>query len=402
MRLRAAALRVTNARAMSAEEQRQQSGLWIDRLRRPRSSCLYCSDVVLTREHPLPAAMGGRLFSLMLCERHRVEITRVTDEPAIENFKPLTMFLAVPRQDGKVGAAFRATTDDGKPVVVLPDGRVPGPRLVVQERANDGRIKRATGSLSELDSLKKQGAFVRTGTEHVLAYSEKAPIVNFGVNADENLAGFILKVALHFFAAFVADPDAGRASEILEYVLGGNKATFKYVSTPIISSQLFADAWPPRHEITVYPRDQETWVSVLFFNAYGYIVKLPLPCSITQPLRYTQPLLGRPNPLLYETSDDGIDWEYKASQAEIKAWLEEVHKRLDRIQEYCEKRILRSQCFRAARAAKRETSKPGDQIGFWGHYREQLRLEAFDAQVVDRLVSVGMENRDKGSDIWEV
>jgi len=346
--------------------------------------------------------MGGRLQALMLCEEHRVTITKVTDEPAIDNFKPLTMFLAVPRQDGKVGAAFKAVTDAGNVAVVKPDGSVPGPRLVVAERAEDNRIKRATGSLAVLDSLMEQGAFAPSGTQHVLAYMEKAPIVNFEVVADESIAAFILKVAFHFIAAFVADPHREVAKAIYPSIVREERAAFKYVSTPSCSEALFPDSWPPRHEVTVYPRSDMTWATVLLYNAYGYLVKFPFTVTYSAPLRYVQPLLGRPDPLLFNVEPvSEIQWEYKITQADKVAWSGQVHKRLDRIQTFCQARVLRAQCFHAAKAALVDASKPGDRFGFWEYYRGRLQLEALDPGLIERLVRRGMELRDVGKSVWD-
>jgi len=375
----------------------------IDRLRRKRGNCLYCDDTAITREHALPVAMGGRLDAPMLCEKHKEKLTKTADEPAINNFKPLVMFLAVRRQDGKIGTSFKARTDDGKADPVNPDGGVPGPRLLVKEKASDNRIKRASGSLATLDSLRDRGALVQSGTSHVLAYSEKAPVVNFEVNADASIAGFILKLAFHFVAGFVSDPDSKVVNTIYPSIIGEQQATFKYVSTPSCNKLLFPDCWPPRHEITVFPRGDMTWVTVLLFNAYGYLVKLPFSVGNPTPVRYVQPLLGRPDPQLFSVEPVAeIQWEYRNSPAEIAQWLAEVHKRLDRIQGYCEKRVLRSQCFRAAKAAEVEASKPGDRVGFWGHYRGQLQLEALDPGVIERLVTLGINLKDGDENVWGI
>jgi len=312
-------------------------GVTIDRLRREPSACLYCANAAITKEHPLPVAMGGRLWSLLLCESHRKMLNDSTDERGIENFKSLTMFLGVKRQDGKEGTEFKAKTDEGETLTVYPDGSVPGRNLNVTERTGDNRIKKATGRLVVLDSLQKDGAFAQSGTNYLLAYCEKAPEVNFEVVADESIAGFILKIALHFVAGFVTDVKAEVANAILPSILGAQPATSVYVSTPSCNERLFPDRWPPTHEITVHPTKDNTIVTVLLYNSYAYLVRLPFSVRIQQPLRYVQPLLGRPDPHLFEIKAvKPIEWEYKAIPSDVMQWSAWVHKRTDRIEGYCD------------------------------------------------------------------
>ncbi len=348
----------------------------------------------------MPQAIGGRLWANILCPEHNRIIGARTDEPFSANVRPLVNLLRVRRHDGNVGVSFDGVTDDGRTMTVTSDGRVPLLALEVEKRDERGRITRAKGDLSRLDNLMRQGAFATTGTNHVIATIGKAPPLTFEVGSDRASEAGVLKIALHFFAGFISDVPAAVANELLPFVFGEQLAGGKYVRTPPFDNVLFPSAWPPRHEITCFPAGDRTYVSVLLFDAYPYLCRLPVVMPVEGGIRYRQPLLGAPDPQFdIDVAVPQFDWERRLSSENQQGWSDEIMRRLDRIGEHAQRQELLEQCEAAAKRADARAAGGGD---FWEWYRAELQSECMESAAIERILSLGRRARARGKDVWEL
>lgn len=370
----------------------------IERLRRQPAHCVYCTAPARSSEHAIPEALGGRLTANILCSAHNNEIGARTDAALFANVRPLVNMLRVKRHDGRIGASFEGTTDAGERVMVTADGRVPGPRLVVEERDEQNRIVRAAGDLTVLDRLRKQGAFAKGDTEPVIATPVKPPVVHFGVGSDRTSEAGILKIALHFVAGFVADIPLELGQRLLPAVLGDTLAGGAYVRTQAFDDVLFSASWPPEHRITCWAESEAVFVAVLLFDAHPYLCRLPLVLGDTRVVRYRQPLLGDPAPIL-EDDVPSISalWDNRLTEEQAKAWGAEIGRRLDRIAMYAKEREIREQCQRAARAAAEQAARGGD---FFEWYRGALQIECLTADEVEKRVQLGHIADAHGRPVW--
>lgn len=379
---------------------RPTSGALIDRHRRAPGQCLYCTIQATSAEHAVPQAIGGRLWANILCPEHNRVIGTRTDEPFTANVRPLVNLLRVRRHDGNVGVSFDGVTDDGRTLTVTSDGRVPLPALEVEARDERRRITRAKGDLSRLDALMQQGAFATTGTNYVIATIGKAPPLTFEVGSDRASEAGVLKIALHFFSGFIADVPRSVAEGLLPFVLGDQLGGGSYVRTPPFDNVLFPSAWPPRHEVTCFPAGDSTYVSVLLFDAYPYLCRLPVAMVVEGGIRYRQPLLGAPDPQFeIGVPVPEIDWERRlSSENEQQRWGDEIMRRLDRISEHAQRRELLVQCEAAAKRADARVAGGGD---FWEWYRAELQLECIESAAIERILTLGRRARARGKEVWE-
>jgi len=374
------------------------SGALIDQYRRRPERCLYCAAPATSAEHAVPQAIGGRLWANILCPEHNRTIGVRSDEPFIENVRPLVNLLRVRRHDGNVGVSFEGRTDDGRTLTVTPDGRVPLSPLEVVNRDESRRIIRATG-LARLDALKRQGALATTGSNQIIATITKAPPLTFEVGSDRASEAGVLKIALHFFAGFIGAVPREIADALLPFVLGDRLAGGAYVRTPDFDNTLFPSTWPPRHEVTCYPGTDATYISILLFDAYPYLCRLPIAIGAERAVRYRQPLLGAPDPQFeIGVRVPPIDWERRLTSENQKVWGDEIMLRLDRISEHAQRRELLEQCEAAAMRAEERAAGGGD---FWDWYRAELQLECFEASGVERILALGRAARARGKDVWQ-
>jgi hypothetical protein len=377
----------------------KSSGALIDAYRRSPTHCLYCSGVAATKEHPLPEAIGGRLWARVLCATHNGIVNTAADEPLNRNFAPYMTMLQVPRQRGGAGAEFVAKDDVGNPVVIVREGFVKEQPLDVLEHDDEGRIKRASGALDYLDRLPPD-AFSRTGSNLVLATIRETP-ANFKVASDDSLSGGILKMALHFFTGFVCDVPMAVARELLPYIRGERDATGTYVRTPFLRNELFPESWPPRHEITCYPRDDCTLVTILLFGAYAYTCRLPFIMGRKGGVRYRQ-VLTENYPQFFDDigHEAALDWEDRPSRYDGQAYFAPIQARIERIYHRGIEQAVRARCERAAKHAANESHNYGD---CWERYRMALQLEAcFSAEDIDRLIMIARQLIREGKEVWEV
>ena len=332
------------------------SRILIGTLRRRPKHCLYCGKAPDTREHAIPEAIGGRLWAYTLCGNHNGQINTAADEILSKTFAPLMTMLQVPRQRGGVGAEFVATDPDGQAVTILPQGYAKQEPLDVQQRDGEGRILRARGDLDYLESLPR-GAMSRTGKMLVLA-TISDPNQRFEVVSDEAITGAVLKIAVHFFAGFVADIAEREARGLLPFILGEHEAGGDYIRTPFLNEALFPDSWPPRHEITCYPHgDNETLITVLLFGAYAYMCRLPLSMGMANGIRYRQ-ALGEKHPELFvDIPIPVLDWHSPRGSATREEFGHAIEGRLLRIYRHRQEVAIRARCECAARRAPSTVEK---------------------------------------------
>jgi hypothetical protein len=114
------------------------------------------------------------------------------------------------------------TSDDGERIQFDSGGQPVRTKTYVAERSADGKIKRATGPLTALDNLKKQGAFVEA-RDHIIAVREQVPPVTVRMEIGEEVARGVLKIALHFVAGFIGDIESRVAQTLLPFVSGSLK-----------------------------------------------------------------------------------------------------------------------------------------------------------------------------------
>lgn len=270
------------------------SGKLIDAYRRNAAHCLYCNAVDLTDEHSVQEAIGGRLTAKNLCGHHN-GIVNGADAPLNRNFAPFVQMLQIRRHRGGIGAEFHAVDGDGKTITILSEGFAKQNPLDVTSKDENGKILRAIGDLSKLDALPAQ-AFRPGGQRHAIAIVT-APEGQFFVGSDENITGGILKIAFHFFTGFVRDIPTYLAERMLPYITGEKEAGRIFVRTPYLSEDAFPESWPPRHEVTAYPTGEGTFITVLLFGAFGYLVKLPFKMAGNTGIRYRQTLSELPRVL---------------------------------------------------------------------------------------------------------
>jgi|GEM_PF-3466617 len=374
------------------------TGEVIERLRRRPAHCLYCTAPAASSEHALPEALGGRLTAEILCSAHNNEIGARTDAGLFENVRPLINMLRVKRHDGRVGTDFEGTTDAGDRAVVTADGRVPGPKLIVEQRDDRKRIVRATGDLAVLEGLREQGAFANGEEEPVIATPVRPPVVNFGVGSDRASEAGVLKIALHFVAGFFTDIPLELARQLLPAVFGERLAGGAYVRTPPFNHVLFPASWPPEHRITCWAEPDVVFVGVLLFDAYPYLCRLPIAIGNTRAVRYRQPLLGDPAPILEENVPSGAAcWDTRVGEEQANSWGAEIKRRLDRVAMYANEREIREQCQRAARLAAEQAARGGD---FFEWYRGALQIECLAADEVDERVRLGRIADARGRPVW--
>ncbi len=359
--------------------------------------CLYCDLPATSLEHIVPEAIGGRLTAHILCPRHNAMVN-AADEPLSKNFAPLVTMLQVPRQRGGAGAEFRAVDADGKPLVIVREGFAKEKRLDVQARDDGNRIARAAGDLVLLDSLPAE-AFSDAGRKFMLAVITD-PEAHFLVASDEHIAGGILKMALHFFAGFVAEISIKDASQLLPYILGGKTAGGEYIRTPQLTEGVFPDSWPPRHEITCYPMSDCTLITVLLFGAYAYMCRLPFVYEGTLGRRYQQ-VLSEKFPRFFDDvpPPDSLDWNSRPGPGDAEVWSSPIRTRLGRIHHEGAQQAIRAKCRRAYEHAVTESSNLGD---LWDRYRAALQLEVLSTEDVDLIIKIGRQLAGEGKPPWEV
>ena len=364
-----------------SEALRIASGDLIDSRRRTPEHCIYCTEAPGTKEHSVTNAIGGRLWAHILCSNHNSIINTAADEVLNRNFAPFVTMLQVPRQRGGIGAEFAAKDDDGTPLSISPQSFAKQKRrLKVQEHDSDGRILRAGGDIDRLDQRPAQ--------------------VNFSVSSyGEKIRGALLKIAFHFFTGFVADAPMKEALHLLPFILGKQEAT-QYVRTPFLSEEIFADSWPPRHEVTCYPYEGRSLVTILLFGAYAYDCLLPFNITATHGIRYRQVLTKNYHPELYDVPiPSSLDWNKLPSGADDETWAAPFRERRNRL--YCHgiQTFTRARCKRAMDCASNASSNYGN---FWERYRGELRIEGFTAEEIASIVMIGQHLEKEGKNVWEV
>jgi len=383
---------------MTIKDEQAASGTLIAARRREPSQCLYCSRPATTREHPLTEGVGGRLWARILRPDHNAYANQVADEHFNETFAPYVTMLQVARQRGGVGAEFVAADDAGDPIVIVREGFAKQQRFKVLRTDDKGRILHAVGDLDYIDKIPKQ-RMSPEGTNTVLVFVQN-PEANFVIASDGSIDGAILKIALHFYAGFVADVPADTALRLLPYLSGEKVAAGEYVRTPFLGDDIFPDSWPARHEITCYPDDDHTIVTILLFSAYAYSCRLPLPLNAEKGLRYTQ-ALDENFPRMRDDIDipGKLDWNDHPGKYDGDAYFGPIRERVKRLHAHGAEQSVRARCQRAAKRAKLESSNLGN---LWERYAAALGIECFSNVDVEVLVTIGKRLRDEGKPIWEV
>lgn len=362
------------------------------------ATCLYCSAPASTKEHPLTEAVGGRLWAPILCPVHNGEVNVRADEHFNRNFAPLVNMLQVRRQRGTVGAEFIATGDDGKHVTIVAEGFAKRKPLEVLRKDHAGHILHAVGDLSYLDQLPSE-ALSPNGHNVVIATISN-PSAQFCVGVDETLSSAILKIALHFFAGFVADVPTDIAQRFLPYIVGDAVAGGTFVRTPFLHPDVFPDSWPPRHEITCYPDGDGTLVTILLFSVYAFTCRLPFTMPGDGAVRYTQALSETaPRFEINVRRPEALDWEDRPGLHDADVYYAPVKERLSRIHDAGIEQAIRARCERAAKNANAMSSNYG---GIWERYAAQLAMECFSADEIRTLVAIGQRLEREGKEPWQI
>ncbi|HET9341802.1 MAG TPA: hypothetical protein VFO25_02645 [Candidatus Eremiobacteraceae bacterium] len=327
-------------------------------------------------------------------------MARLADEPMVEEYKPYVNALAVKRQDGTIGVCFKATTDEGETLTVTAEGKLEPQKLEVKARDASGRITRAFGDLLLLETLRKRGALATDPNQRIIAVVEKAPVVNFSVTVAHGVERGVLKSALHFIAGFVGDVEQGEALALLPSVLGKELAGGEFVRTWAYDDALFPESWPPRHELTSYPGDSLTYVSMLLFGVDAFVVRLPI--TTDQPLRYTQPLIGPTHPRLSVPAPVAIDWDRPLATSDTDAFMAEHGRRIDAISEFAGRRMIRKICRDAARRAMLPERRAAVRTDFFTRYAAELQVGCVEAPLIAYLLREGRRLRDEGEAVWHL
>jgi hypothetical protein len=306
--------------------------------------------------------------------------------------------LQVARQRGGSGAEFTATDDAGDPVVIGREGFAKQLPFKVLRTDDRGRILHAVGDLERIDNIPIQ-RMSPAGTNVVLAYIQN-PQANIVVASDGSTDGALLKIALHFYAGFIADVPINVALSLMPYISGEKVAGGVYIRTPFLSDDVFPDSWPARHEITCYPDGDSTLVTILLFSAHAYSCRLPLPMKSQTGVRYTQ-MLDENFPRMREDIDipEKLDWEDRPGVHDRDAFFGLIRERVERLHAHGAEQAVRARCQRAAQRAISESSNFGN---LWERYAAALSLECFDSADVEVIVAIGRRLRDEGRPIWEV
>lgn len=382
---------------MTAFDTQTSSGILIAKYRRKPQNCLYCMSALLTTEHIVPEAIGGRLTADILCTRHN-GIVNAADQHLSKTFAPFVTMLQVPRQRGGVGAEFAATDAEGQRITILAEGFAKQKPLVVHKRDEKKRILRATGNLDTLDALPKN-AFNSDSPQNILAIIT-LPEARFDVVSDNSITGGILKIALHFYTGFVGGVSTESATALLPYIVGDKIAAGEFVRTPMLEEDAFPESWPPCHEVTAYPNGQNTIVTMLLFGAYAYTCRLPFAMSSGAGLRYRQ-TLGENYPEFQDhvPIPQSLDWDKRPGLGEKDAWERPVRARLERIALAGQEAATRARCRRAWEDAHKDSANIGD---IWERYRSRLALEIFSSAEIEQIVKIGRWLDSQGNAPWKV
>jgi hypothetical protein len=381
----------------------ENAGQLIERYRRRPAHCVYCANMPDTDEHPVGQSIGGRLKAPILCGHHNREAGEAVDAPMFARFAPVIAFLEVPRQDRQVGAPFSATFDDGSPVKVGIDGNLRSKALIpleIQAVDDANKIKRAQGKLAILDRLQAAGKLADDGTNYIIAKVEMPPPINFELRADALTETAALKAALHYVAGFVRDIDPDVAAMLYPYVMGQTPAGYVYVRSLLWDQELVPYSWPPRHEITCYPGNDVTYVTVQFFDFCAYLVQLPFDAGIDRVLRYSQVLNERQPRFRDDLELRAIDWERDWTDADKDTFREYSSVWRRRLGQAAGLRDLRAHCRRAAERA--QNRKEQMRMGFFECYESELHIEGLNPEFVRELVEVGRRLVHAGEPVWEV
>jgi len=343
---------------------RKARDLVTERRRHP-VACLYCAEPPDSQEHALPHAMGGRLRARILCREHNNTASHA-DNVMSTWFAPWTQMLVVPKQGSGRGTSFVAPADDGRMLKMEADGRVVDRRQIV-EKDERGRILHAVGS--ERWTRRLQTAKEASGPGPWMPLIEvpggrENVIVSLGLTSD--IEPGLVKTALHFIAGFMDDivvPD-----ELREVVLR-NKLPDE---DGVYVRPLFAESWPPSHEITAYPGRDDAYVTIMLYGIFGMVVRLP-GVSVSHALRYVQRFDGS-GPMLMD-----------------------IEPRLVR---FNEARIEHDLCVRAARAAHDKAKM--FRTGFLDLFRAELDLLLLPPAKKDELVEATRRNLDAGIIPWKI
>jgi hypothetical protein len=376
------------------------NGELIARYRRRPATCVYCGSTDLTNEHPVGQAIGGRLHAPILCHSHNNEIGNVVDSPYFKRFAPVVAFLGVPRQDGQTGTSFGATFDDGSAARVKIDGIIPS-RGIESKIINDqGKITHAKGDLKTLDRIKAAGAMANDSGP-VIAIVEKPPIINFEIAADALAETIALKTALHFVAGFVCDIDPKVAADLLPFVLGKQRAAPQFVRTISFGDDLFERSWPPRHEVTVYPAGNVTYVTVMHFGLHSYVVRLPFRVALTTGLRYRQ-ILGESEPQIVDgLRVPEIDWERDLIPADLAGFQEYAKQWNQQLMEAAGRRDVRERIRRAVEQVENNKKIVTD-LSYVDRLRAELQLVLFTPEQVERIIQHAEHRKDGDKPLWEL
>ena len=369
----------------------------IARARRSPAHCLYCREEPGSREHPIPEALGGRLWARIACQRHNQLAGRAADEGLIEELRSCVHLLGVKRQRGR-GSAMYGVADDGERIKFTPQGRPVRRRLEVLDKTPSRKILRARGALATLDSLKARGALADQNGR-VIAYVEKAPPITISTHIGSDAEKAALKIALHFVAGFVTDVDLEVSNELWPYITGDKIAGGRYVRTLTLEGRFFPSSWPPKHVVAVYPAGEQTFVTVLLFGLYGFNVLLPIAAPAA--LRYVQNLVDDVRPIL-EPNDHirDFEWDDRMTDADMEAMRINLQWRHDYFMDVGAYRILREQCKRAHVRAVRMSLSTG--LDIHTTYKAQLQLEGFSANQIIILMHYALVASQTGKQMWDI
>jgi hypothetical protein len=379
-----------------------KNGNLIKKYRRCPITCVYCNDSPSTKEHVIGQAIGGRLHAPILCGTHNSKISSV-DGPYFQRFAPIVNFLNVRRQDGQIGSPFEAKFDDGKSAKVQIDGKIPLKGIEAKSLDSNGKFTYVRADLATIERLKAAGKIASSGPD--LIFAETPPPINFEIAADALAEAVALKTALHFVAGFICDVDLKAASELLPYVLGEKPAARDYVRMVFLNANLFERSWPPRHEVTCYPSNRATYLTVMHFGFHTYVVRLPFSVPITSGVRYRQ-VLGEVEPQFFDdVESQNIDWEHDITKEEVGAF-EAFHDEWSaRVMEAAGRNDVRMKCQRAAKRLEESEEnriflKPLSGIGYFERYAASLQIEGFSSAQVKHLVRFGQKMRDENKPLW--
>jgi hypothetical protein len=378
----------------------QNGGRLAGRYERRPPACVYCANVPDTDEHAFGRGIGGRLSARILCKEHNGTVGSAVDDPMATRFAPLMTVLSIPRQGLEV-AGFAGTLDDGSPVRVSSVGKITGPSLnkVISHATDDaGRLARGEANLSVLESLAAGGKL--TDGAYVIATGAAPPPINTTLQADELTERAALKVALHFVAGFVADIDRAIADTLLPYLLGQERAGGTYARTIVWSETLTPHSWPLRHEVTVYPGNDATYVTVLFFDWCAYKVRLPFGVALDDGRRYTQ-VLGETFPRFDDNVPlQAVEWDVEWTATERKSFDDHLQGWNSAVGKAAGLQDLRNTCRRASERAREAMKTNG--MSFDACYESELHIERVNGDLARGLVEQGRKLVRNGKEVWEV